>query len=248
MLFYDTSDIGGVSIATFVKNTAGAHLLNANAVQKREDFTDDAPTILFADSTYQFMVYHIMKSAQHGDAKITVFMDFDNDKEYDAPNERVYTGYTSVGNFTLTNNITIPHNVITDVPTGMRVILNNDIAPNTPSDLACGPYQSGETTDLIVQFERNFPAGIGAMNSVTDFGIFPNPNNGKFSLQFTTKDAKDVVVTITNVTGQQIEQFAFRHNGGLFNKEMDMTGHASGVYFVEIKAGEEIAKKKLVIK
>lgn len=247
--FYDTSDIGGASIATFVKNTPGAHLSNPNAVNKREDFTDDAPTILFADSTYQMMVYHTMKSAQHGDAKITVFMDFNNNKEYDIPYERVYTGYTSIGNFTLVDNIVIPHVLITGVPTGMRVILNNDIAPNTPSDMACGGYKSGETMDWIVQFQRNFPAGIDKLNGITDFDMFPNPNNGKFRLQFTSSNKpQDVIVTVTNVTGQQIEQFAFKHNGGLFTKEMDMSNHTAGVYFVEIKAGDEMSKKKLIIK
>jgi hypothetical protein len=190
-----------------------------------------------------------MKSALHGDAKITVFMDFNNNKEYDVPYERVYTGYTSVGNFTLVDNIVIPHVVITGVPTGMRVVLNNDIAPNTPSDLGCGGYKSGETMDWIVQFQRNFPAGIDKLNGITEFDMFPNPNNGKFRLQFTSNNKpEDVIITVTNVTGQQIEQFAFRHNGGLFSKEMDMSNHTAGVYFVEIKAGDEVAKKKLIIK
>jgi hypothetical protein len=244
----DSSDIGGLSIASFMKNSGGAHLLNSNAMRKRTDYTDDAPVMLYTDTTYSITVYHTMNNAEHGDAKITVFMDFNNDKEYDIPYERVYTGYTSIGNFTIVDNIYIPDMVIADVPTGMRVILNNDISPNNPSDKACGAYTSGETEDLMVTFHRKEPLGISAISSFTNFGIIPNPNNGKFQLQFDSKEAKEVIVTVTSVTGQQIKQFAYKHDGGRFVKEVDLGEQASGVYFVELKAGEERAKKKLIIK
>src|SRR5690606_32267058 len=124
----------------------------SGATRKRTDHTDGSVIELDVDSTYNMIVYHTMRSKEHGDAKITIFMDFNNDKEYDVPYERVFTGYTSVGNFTIADNVVIPSSVITGLETGLRVILNNDLSPNVPSDEACGAYKSGETEDFIVKF------------------------------------------------------------------------------------------------
>lgn len=235
----DSSDIGGITFSTFNTNNGGAHLLNYGAQEKRTDHTDAAPLLLDVDSTYTLTVYHTQRTAVHADAKITVFMDFNNNKEYDAPYERVYTGYTSVGSFTVVDNITIPNKVITDVPTGMRIILNNDIAPNVPSDDACGPYISGETEDLMVMFLRKFPASVNTVGSIEDFGLYPNPTTGKFRLQFNSAVAlNDVTINITNITGQTVMQKAVKHNGGTFTQDIDMSNQARGVYVVELRTAE----------
>jgi len=235
----DSSDIGGVEFSTFNTNSGGSHLLNAGAQEKRTDYTDNAPLMLDVDSTYSLTVYHTQRTAVHADAKITVFMDFNNNKEYDAPYERVYTGYTSVGNFTIVDNITIPNKVITDVPTGMRIILNNDITPNVPSDEACGSYISGETEDLMVMFHREFPTSVNAIGSINDFGLYPNPTTGKFRLQFNSAVAlNDVTINITSITGQLVMQKVVKHNGGTLTQELDMSSQARGVYVVELRSAD----------
>lgn len=235
----DSSDIGGIVFTTFNTNSGGAHLQNPAAQEKRTDHTDNPPLLLDVDSTYQLTVYHTQRTSVHADAKITVFMDFDNDKEYETPYERVYTGYTSVGNFTVVNNITIPSKVITGIPTGMRIILNNDISPNIPSDEACGPYTSGETEDLMVIFRKQFPANVSNIGGIEDFGLFPNPTTGKFRLQFSNAAAlNDVTINITNITGQTVMQKVVKHNGGTFTQDIDMSNQARGVYVVELRTAE----------
>ncbi|MBL7682457.1 MAG: T9SS type A sorting domain-containing protein [Flavipsychrobacter sp.] len=244
----DSSDIGGVVFSTFNTNTGGAHLQNINAQEKRTDHTDDNPLVLFTDSTYTLTVYHTQRTSIHADAKITVFMDFNNNKEFDLPYERLFTGFSSIGNFTVVENITIPYKVITDVPTGMRIILNNDLSPNIPSDEACGPYTSGETEDIIVKFIRPFPASVSNVGSIDNFGLYPNPTNGKFRLQFNNSNALgDVTMTITNVTGQQVMLETLKHNGGTFTKEVDMTNSARGVYFVELRSADGLKAVQRVV-
>jgi hypothetical protein len=235
----DSSDIGGITFSTFNTNSGGAHLLNVGAQEKRTDYTDESPLLLDVDSTYTLTVYHTQRTAVHADAKITVFMDFNNNKEYDAPYERVYTGYTNVGSFTVVDNITIPNKVITGLPTGMRVILNNDINPNIPSDQACGSYISGETEDLMVMFQRKFAASVNAVGSIEDFGLYPNPTTGKFRLQFNSATAlNDVTINIANITGQTVMQKVVKHNGGTLTQDIDMSNQARGVYVVELRTAD----------
>ncbi len=245
----DSSDIGGITIGGFVTNSGGAHLLNPKAHSPRQDYTDNQPTELFTDSVYEFTVYHTLPVIQHGDAKITVFVDFNNNKEYDIPSERIFTGFTNVSTHTLVDKLVIPYNVITDVPTGMRFVLNNNVGPNVPSDEACGGYTSGETEDIMVIFRRNFPTAIGSVNGKLDgFGLYPNPTTGKFHVQFNTPNkVNDIQLRITNVTGQQVFTNTYKHDGGMFDKSLSLEGQPSGVYFVELQADGQKLMRKLIL-
>lgn len=245
----DTSDIGGVTIASYSSNAGGPHLQNALAVSPRTDYTDIAPIEMYTDSTYEFRLYHTMPVREHGDAKITVFMDFNNNHEYDIPEERIFTGYTTIGNHTLVDKVVVPKNAITDVLTGMRVIVNNDVGPNIPSDQACGGYMSGETEDYLLIFRKAWPAGINGIEEFTGFRINPNPSTGKFNINFSANDAVGPVqVSITNVTGQVIDQQVYEYGGGLFSREVDMGDQPAGVYFVELDANSKKFTRKLILK
>jgi len=244
----DTSDIGGVTIGGYKFNSGGPHLLNPKAYYPRTDYTDIEPIPLYTDSMYRFTVYHTMPVAEHGDAKVTIFMDFNNNHKYDIPSERIYTGFTAIGNHTLIDNVVIPRNAILDVPTGMRVILNNNVGPNIPSDEACGPYESGETEDYILIFRRKIPEGVNEVNKLNGFNVHPNPTSGKFNIRFNTDvEISDVQVRITNVTGQVVFEQKYTHAGGTFNKELDMSNNAAGVYFVQLQADGAQLMTKLVV-
>lgn len=245
----DSTDVGGFSVGDYVINLGGPHLDNPQATKKRTDHTDDNAIDMYIDSTYKITVFETQKTGVHGDVKVTIFMDFNNNKQYDVPYERVYTGYTSISNFTLADTFTVPPIVITEVPTGMRVVMNSNMAPSDASDLGCGAYQSGETQDYMVVFHHKpFPAHVGEVDGISGFNMFPNPTTGKFHLQFNSSNATGkVAVTITTVTGQQVMQMEYDHKAGQFDKEIDMSKMARGVYFVELQSNGEKAMQKLVI-
>ncbi|WP_276132735.1 GEVED domain-containing protein [Polluticoccus soli] len=246
----DSSDIGGFGIYNFATTDGGAHLDNPRAVRKRQDFTDRQPVELWVDSMYQFHVYHTMPNEFHSDAKITVFADFNGNHQYDMPDERIFTGFTNVGYHTLLGNVVIPNAAIVDAPTGLRVIINNNVGPNPQSDDACGTYISGETEDYMVIFRR--PFNVSVNNTTADLRtvqVYPNPSSGKFTVDFYSGNTiKEVKVRIMTVTGQQVLSEVYNHNGGRFTKELSLESQAKGVYFVEIDADGIRETKRLVIK
>ena len=245
----DTSDVGGFAIYNFEITDGGAHLINPRAVRKRQDYTDLPPIEMWVDSVYEFRVFHTMPGDFHADAKVTVFMDFDNDGLYDLPGERVFTGFTNVGTHTLIKNIIVPDSVIVDVPTGMRVIVNNDVAPNVPSDEACGTYVSGETEDYMMIFRRAFPVGVQEVKGIEDVQLFPNPTNGKFTIHFRSGNTvKEVKIRVMSMTGQLVTQEITSHSGGRFTKELDMGGYSKGIYLVELDADGVRTTKRLVVR
>ncbi len=247
--YEDSSDIGAFTIAAYSVSDGSTHLLNPNAFRRRQDRTDFEPIQLDVDSIYKFSVFHTMPYNNHADAKVTVFVDFNNNKKYDIPDERIYTGFTSIGNHVLLGNLIIPNNVIVDVPTGLRVILNNDVAPNVPSDEACGEYFSGETEDYIVMFKRPFPENIQESENIQQLSLNPNPTDGRFWLQFKgAASAQEVKVRVLSITGQVVKQEIYPHNGGIFRRDIDLSNEAKGMYMVEITAGGQKMMQKLTVK
>ncbi|WP_276132730.1 GEVED domain-containing protein [Polluticoccus soli] len=244
----DTSDVGGFKIYNFEVTDGGAHLGNPRAKHKRQDYTDIQPIEMWVDSVYNFHVFHTMPTELHSDAKVTVFVDFDNNHQYDIPEERIYTGFTSVGYHTLLGQVIIPNAAIVDVPTGLRVIVNNNVGPNTPSDEACGTYLSGETEDYMVIFRRPFNVRVDDVNGLSHVRIYPNPANDKVTVMFNAAAVNDnVEVKLLSVTGQLVKSYSYRHDGGRFLQQIDLSGQAKGVYFIEINAGGLKSTQKLIL-
>lgn len=247
----DSSDIGAFSFAGFVVNTGGPHQLNPQATNGRVDYTDLTPIELYEDSTYTMNLYHTMKSKYHANARVTMFMDFNNNVAYDVPAERINlaNNVTTLTGWYLINNVTIPHGITLNTPTGMRVILNNDVTPNTPSDDACGAYTSGETADFVVIFRRATPTAITNLTNINDFALYPNPTPGRFTVRFKTANTiHDLQISVRNVTGQLLSQQHFSDIGNQFSKVFDLTAEASGMYFVEVQADGERTIQKVIIR
>jgi hypothetical protein len=244
----DTSDNSLFKIGGYEISTPGPHLLNPTAIDSRTDFTDQSNFDLWVDTTYTIEVYHTLRGGYHSDAKVTLFMDLNNDFLY-SPSERMWTTYTAANNFYVTTQLTIPASVITSLKTGMRLILNNDIGVNSPSDDGCGVYTSGETEDYVVTF-HNALLGVKTVGEAKLSGvdIYPNPSKGRFSLDLHGSQALgDAIISVTNVTGQTIATYDYRNVPTNFSTEIDLTGQAKGVYFVEVKAGSEKTVRKVVV-
>jgi hypothetical protein len=244
----DTSDIGGVSLASFVYSKGGGHLNNSKAVYAHEDFTNHIID-LDVDTTYLLNVYYIMKDNFNANAKVTLFMDYDNNYKYDPTTELLWTAYTTPTYWYLTKSITIPDLVVTDLPTGMRLIVNNNTSASAASDDGCGTYTSGETMDFVVRFNRPWRTGVGVISNLQSLLIYPNPSDGRFNVQFNADSRiKDLQLTISDMTGRQISADRYHDVSGPFNKEIDLSHQAKGIYFVNIEADGERMIRKIVIK
>jgi len=246
----DSSDIGAFLFENLSNNVGGPHLLNPEAWRRHTDYTNQPAPELWIDSTYQFSLYHIMRSATHQDAKVTIFIDFDADLEYDIPGELVYTGYTAATNFNIMGSLTIAHNALPDLPTGMRVILNNDVGPNLPSDIGCGEYTSGETEDYVVII-RSPLTGVSTVNNIGYMNLFPNPADDRFTLSYKMQHGvRQTTVTVADITGKKLweQDYGGKGMGGTFSEQITLSGIAQGVYFVTLRADNETMVRKLIIK
>ncbi len=236
----NSSDIGTFSFGSFLMYTpGGTHLLNPNSKEIYTDYIDNGPIVAWADSTYKLSVFHISGNAVHKDAKVTVFIDYNRNGHYDIPQERVFTGYSVANSYNLFGTVHIPTTISVGL-TGLRVVLNENINPNIPSDEGCGEYANGETEDYLVNLKSNLPAvGITEIDGVQEFSLYPNPTSGQVNIYFKAQRSEKMSLVVTNVAGQVVKEETLDVKSGAFYKTFDLTQTAKGVYFVKLSSGSK---------
>ncbi|MFC4738628.1 reprolysin-like metallopeptidase [Flavobacterium ponti] len=81
---------------------------------------------------------------------------------------------------------------------------------------------------------------------LTDFALYPNPNNGNFTVQFSSETGNDVNIMVHDLRGRQVYTKSFQNNG-LFNQELQLNNTASGIYLVTVQDGNRKEVKKIVV-
>jgi len=102
---------------------------------------------------------------------------------------------------------------------------------------------------LGIRFNGNFPTGIedNAVTEKVEFNVFPNPNNGLFTLTANSNQPKTYIMNVRNMVGQTVMSEALNVNGNA-TRQVDLTSFDKGVYFVTLENGEERLVKKVVVK
>lgn len=78
--------------------------------------------------------------------------------------------------------------------------------------------------------------------------IQPNPSNGRFTFSFTNETKGDVIVEMVNSIGQSVMNETVRELEGAYRKEMDITQHGAGAYYLKIKRNGNTSTHKVVIR
>lgn len=79
-----------------------------------------------------------------------------------------------------------------------------------------------------------------------NFGIFPNPNNGNFSVKFNSNSSNEISIEVHDIRGRQIFNKVYQ-NTGLFDQNVQLSNVQTGVYLVTVKDGNRKEVKKIVI-
>jgi hypothetical protein len=77
-------------------------------------------------------------------------------------------------------------------------------------------------------------------NNVSDIAIFPNPNQGEFTLHGALNVTTDEVVRVevTNMMGQVVYSTTLTAIGGKIDNQIHITGNlANGMYLLNLRAG-----------
>ncbi len=77
--------------------------------------------------------------------------------------------------------------------------------------------------------------------------VYPNPNNGEFSLKFQSSVDGEIELTIFDVTGRVVLNNTFSKTGTEFIENINLNNFNSGIYMVAIQLNGEVAYQKFII-
>ena len=122
--------------------------------------------------------------------------------------------------------------------------VDNSLAYSYPNNLTPDHYIHVEASGL----------GSGSANGIqqadlkfASFSIYPNPNNGSFTIALENIPAEPVQIKIFNVLGDVIFASSPETVTGIYLKEINLDEKQAGLYFVQIQIADKIESKKILI-
>jgi len=107
---------------------------------------------------------------------------------------------------------------------------------------------SGSITSWSVEICGSPVLGIEDSKIADSFALWPNPNNGEFTISFNTTNNDDIALTAYDIRGRKVTEKRFENNSNGFNQNINFNTLAKGVYILKIQTGNNEFFKRLVIK
>jgi hypothetical protein len=90
-------------------------------------------------------------------------------------------------------------------------------------------------------------SGIGELKDVS-FRMYPNPNNGLFTLELNASQKENLSINVMNISGVTVYTLDNLEVSGFVSKNMDLGTLPEGTYVLRLSNGKESTMRKLVIK
>jgi hypothetical protein len=82
--------------------------------------------------------------------------------------------------------------------------------------------------------------------NISTFTIYPNPNDGEFTIRMSSVISDKVSVIVHDVLGRKVFDTYFQ-SGSNFNQTIKLNDVQSGVYLVSVNDGNRTETKRIVI-
>ena len=89
--------------------------------------------------------------------------------------------------------------------------------------------------------------GIQSVSGLTSFNLYPNPNNGNFTIELNIESDQTFNISLINQLGQTVQSRNIYLQTGRVLMNMDATNLAAGIYSLQVLSNNERAIKKITI-
>jgi len=204
-----------------------------------EDFTSLPPAQVVAGQSYSLSV----TGNTDGDYNnyISVFFDWDQDGTFETSQE-VGSIVNSACSPAISTTIDVPETAA-EGTTRMRIIKDWASSAVYPSD-PCGTYDYGQAEDYLVNV--TIPTGVNAATGAA-WNVFPNPNNGDFTITSGNESGK-VLVEVLDLTGRQVhaeQRYMVRGEQTTFNMANRL---AAGTYVLRLTSEAGRHEQRIVVR
>ena len=103
-----------------------------------------------------------------------------------------------------------------------------------------------QSMDTIV-VNYSICTGINAQVKNVNVNVYPNPNNGEFTLNVNTNDVNELAIKVVNIQGQEVYNKMNFDNINQVNEKIDLSDNADGIYFVIVTTDKGIVTHKMIV-
>lgn len=151
------------------------------------------------------------------------------------------------------NNINLPASSVNELASHGYIIFkikpkNNLVAGNTIKNTAHITFDFNtpiKTTTAIAKVST-VTSTINKHNTIGELNLYPNPNNGNFTIDFVSKGNYPITISLFDVTGKMVYQQNVQHNNQSLIQISDAV-LASGLYNIQISSTNDVWNKKVMI-
>jgi len=88
---------------------------------------------------------------------------------------------------------------------------------------------------------------VRAVSKVKLLGIYPSPARGQATVRYAVPERQDVSLSLYNVLGQEVRTLVRGKRKGRRKRRVDLSGLSSGVYFLRLRAKNQIETQRLTV-
>lgn len=83
--------------------------------------------------------------------------------------------------------------------------------------------------------------------SESNFNVFPNPSNGKFTIEFDQNEKVATTVEVVSAEGKTVFKDKLGKFEGKYRKEVDLEKNGPGTYIINVKRGDNVESHKIIL-
>ncbi|MCR9173796.1 MAG: PKD domain-containing protein [bacterium] len=103
-------------------------------------------------------------------------------------------------------------------------------------------------SDVITQNMNANLVSVDELPMFASLDVYPNPNNGSFTINMNLNEGMDVAFELTDVRGAIVWSSNAGTVDGAYTQNVQLSNQPEGMYFLKIAAGEHETVRKVIIK
>ena len=135
------------------------------------------------------------------------------------------------------------------LPSGLLSAFNGENAEGNwvlrVRDAVSGSFGTINSASVAI-CNQTFTLGVPDTEKTSDLILYPNPNQGSFTVQFESDSIHAVEVIVHNVLGKKVYEKSFEKTYN-FNQNIQLENPSSGLYFLTVMDGNRKFVKKIAV-
>jgi len=88
---------------------------------------------------------------------------------------------------------------------------------------------------------------LNELESISSFKVFPNPNQGRFSILIEGSSASEIEISIINILGEDIIQRNIHLESGAYRSDFELPDIKSGMYMLRLSSSTSSLHRKFIV-